>query len=149
MTVIAYKDGVLASDSGVYANDVFRGRRPKVTKNADGSLCGGTGCTADCASFQEWCAAGRVDAKTSAGTDFTSLLIEPDGAVKIYDRCLYGVELHGHYFALGIGCDLALGAMAHGASAEEAVQIAIDLCDSCRGPVQAVRLDRVEPTASA
>ncbi len=143
MTVIAYRDGVLAADSGVYTSGsaLFAGTRTKVVKCPDGALCGATGISGDCADFTAWCAAGRFGSFAKLDDGFLGVLIQPDGEVRFYnDRAQwYGVE--APFVAIGIGDAVATGAMHMGATAIQAVEAAITWSVWCGGPVQSVRLE--------
>ena len=44
------------------------------------------------------------------------------------------------FYAIGSGCEFATGAMEMGATAEEAVQVAIKHSTSCGGPINVLRL---------
>jgi hypothetical protein len=71
------------------------------------------------------------------------LVIDADGGqvgMRYYTKTLpYPLQVDPP-FGVGAGADYAIGAMDHGASAEEAVAIAIRRSRSCGGPVQSVRI---------
>lgn len=69
-----------------------------------------------------------------------ALLVSPHGEVALLDSSAYPMKIRAKYFAIGSGEEVALGAMAMGASAEEAVRAAIKHTVGCSGPIQKVKL---------
>lgn len=91
----------------------------------------------DGAAFRRWCEAGRPDDdKPSLGESFYGLVVESDRTIRIYDQRLGWFKLAAPFHAIGSGHELAIGAMAAGASAIEAVKIAIQYESGCGGPIQ-------------
>lgn len=130
MTTIAYRGGVLAADTQVNNDGARIGTVQKVHRRDDGHLAAGSGDFSYTQRFIAWFLAGedgepplptRGDDGRDEGQGF---IFRPNGQV---------VSLEGSgsntmaapYWAQGSGRELALGAMAHGASAEEAVRAAI------------------------
>lgn len=126
MTTIAYRDGVLAADSLITSGTMRCGHEIKV--KALGKLlygsCGSCGLTDK---VEAWMRSGMVGDRPplkvgeAAGSVFVFM---PD------DRIVWMHEdgdtvIRAPYWAAGSGERFALGAMAHGASAEEAVKAAI------------------------
>lgn len=70
----------------------------------------------------------------------TLLILENSGAIKFVSRYLNVETLEDEFFAIGSGSEVAMGAMAHGASAEEAIEIACRLNPGTGGPVRVERL---------
>lgn len=145
MTTIAYRDGIMAADSLVVSvSDVRRGHGQKITRLKDGGLlgfCGGTG-------YQplivQWLNNG-AEAKDRPVIDkedggVAGLLVRQDGATYTFGNGLLFAEVEALYLAAGSGNELALGAMAAGLSAENAVKIACQLDVFSGLPVRAVPL---------
>lgn len=90
--------------------------------------------------LEDWCRAGcdtkRVpSALLEHDSAFTALIIHNQtGQVYELDNG-YLVPIHADYTAIGSGALLALGAMAHGASAKEAVEAAAIHDKNTGGPV--------------
>ena len=154
MTTIAYRDGVLASDSGVYdgAHDLVEGMTPKVYKwggdIGDLWLFGAAGD----ADMRELIAILQVsglqttkEELAALDTEVDGILISPQGEIW---RVYYDPEneeshiypLHADFFAVGSGAQVAIGAMAAGKGAEEAIVLTSQHNTHTRLPVQSVRL---------
>lgn len=117
MTVIAYRDGVMAADA-LASDSVLKvaGLR-KIARGPDGTLygCGGRASIC-CEILRQPC--GRVSIWTWAGAED------------------YPADC---YLSIGSGSAVAMGAMFMGASAEEAVRAGIEHGIGCGGFVTAVR----------
>ena len=145
ITVIAYRDGVLAADQLVASEqyDLVTGLAAKIFRSEDGkALYGFSGKLSDGGRFKRWIL--DIDTTPPTFEDFAAILISPDGKVSLASGkhpCF--VEVAAPYFAIGSGRELALGAMWKGATAPEAVTCAIELNIACGGPVDVLSL---EPT---
>ncbi len=140
MTTIAYKDRVLASDGQVSWGDRIDSYNLKKVRKINGCLVGGAGRLASVLQFfdwfQEWSDAQQVQGDAPHvkvfvpeginDEDFIGLVIFADEIAFMYEggKKSYQLEVNG-YFAIGSGSDYALAAMDSGASAEEAVAVAI------------------------
>jgi 20S proteasome alpha/beta subunit len=144
MTVIAYRDGALASDSLCTCADVRASSTVKIARCPDGSLCGASGYSGDAAAFIRWCVAGRPEDAKPKLTSLCALVISPSGEILMFEESLNWAVLDAPYYATGSGHALAIGAMAHGASAVEAVAIAIKHHTGCGGAIRVLRLDGSE-----
>lgn len=138
MTVIAYRDGVLAADSAFVQEDMMWGTAEKIWRRDDGALIGGHGSAGYCEQFRSWAMAGEDGdpPESDKGEEGYScgLIVRPTGEVEIHTP--HGVlPFSGPYYAMGSGSALALGAMAAGMTAAEAVAVACDHCVWCGGPV--------------
>ena len=143
MTTIAYRDGVIAGDSATSGDGNVIGHCTKVHR-IRGRLVGLCGPIEDGEAFRLWLKAGaKPKAKPEPlDEDFLALLVEPDGRVVEYGRRLVPVGYEAPFYAIGSGGALALGAMAAGAGAEEAVRIACRFDHYSREPVHALHLAR-------
>ena len=146
MSVIVYRDGVLASDSRAYSGSLRPIGRKRKTRRLDcGTLVGVTASVPGILEWiLEWYGEGAEPlAPLPAGDydrSFSLLAVRPDGqAFFAYDALALSGPLAGDYFAIGSGASYALGALYHGASAEEAVAAAVGLDPLCGGPVDALR----------
>lgn len=139
MTVIAYRDGILASDSLVCSGDVYSGMAKKIAK-AEGYLFGMAGIIHEMPKFMEAILNG-TDYKPE-DKEFSAICINPMGNVFHFhgEAGSNGLHVTAPYHAIGSGEHVALGAMYMGGSAEDAVKAAIKICRSCGGRVQKVSL---------
>ncbi len=148
MTTIAYKDGIMAGDTlhtrgGVVMSTIVT----KIWRSRSGWLIGLTGYAGMAPKVEAWvendCAnpPPTFAKRSDDGSEGELLVVKPNGQAGIIER-------HGEWFrvdepaATGSGYELALGAMAAGASAAEAVQIAMRYDRNSGGEVQVVMLER-------
>jgi hypothetical protein len=151
MTVIAYRKGVMAGDSCWSEKDGFICNvQNKLVRLASGAIYGGAGATDDRALrklLQNVVSPDRLpDLATLSDPDYGDvecLLVLPDhsvwtigGGEKGYGVCPVKVS----YCAIGSGRDLAIGAMAQGATAAAAVKLACQWHVHCRPPVHTLKL---------
>lgn len=152
MTVIAYTKGVMCSDSRVTeGTSVFTDKLQKIFRLKDGSLLATAGDADDSTLFGYFNKVKKPTTKGIAGLmlRFEALVVKPDGAIMAYS-CekeeepeywkVSMIHYQDPYIALGSGAYLAMGAMAHGATAEQAVKIAIKHDSGCGGEIQKVKL---------
>ncbi len=132
MTTIAFDGRILAADSQATAGNIktFDAVKVRIVEIAqEGSHKGEkhyVACCGDMASARAFCdwyrdQAGSVYPKLEE--DFHALAIAPHGIAEYWDRLPYGVAAHAPV-AIGSGKQIALGAMAAGKNAIEAVEIA-------------------------
>lgn len=124
MTTIAYRDGIIACDSLVTAGGVRVGAVDKIVRSGP-LLAGAAGSLGPCQKFLRWVRSGEDLMEDFEDFDEGSegFVVFADGSIASFDddgRCDYRAP----YIAIGSGASFALGAMAHGASAEEAVRAA-------------------------
>lgn len=121
MTTIAFREGVLAADTLVSGGGVRLGYVTKVRKLGS-VLAAGAGTMSFVQGFLDWFAAGMEGDPPETGGEFEGLIIH-DGRVVTWND---GWDsLAAPFYAIGSGKYQALGAMAAGATAEEAVRAAI------------------------
>lgn len=138
ITTLAYKDGVLASDSLATANG---NRVSLVTKvmEKNGILFGGSGSLSMVQHFFDWVRGGMEgdppemqEGSTYEGVIIvapTMLLFTPHGLIR---------RPAGPWWSSGSGWEIAAGAMMAGKSAIEAIEVAIEIDVYSGGPIQAV-----------
>lgn len=143
MTVIAYRDGVLAADTAIWQGNLLVGHRHKIRRLKDGRLYAASGFKPDCDEFFAYLNGKQPEPpKPLDNRDyFDAIVVAPeqrwkaDGKFRLYD-------VSGDSFVtVGAHCDFLIGAMAAGASAEEAVRLAIRHGDSAGGDVQVERVE--------
>jgi ATP-dependent HslUV protease subunit HslV len=145
MTTIAYRDGMLAADTLITCGDSRDGFAAKIVK-VDGMLCGASGSAIHGQAFVAWLKKGREGDCPLLGLgekDRTNgIMVSPDGKLRMWsDTGFWDFEPHGGYYAIGSGCEYATGAMAMGATAEQAVRVAIKHDVRSGGDVTVLRLD--------
>lgn len=140
MTVIAYKDGILACDSLIIQGDAIAGEARKlvaVPETAGGGWMAGAGPTARVNQFIAKAIAGADPMPSDEGVSV--LWVRPGGLVfAVEAESIF--EMVAPFHAIGSGSHVALGAMSAGATAIEAVEAACKICISCGGEVQWVRV---------
>lgn len=139
MTTIAYKSGLLAADSMISYTSINNGTRQKI------SQCGRyTVALAGSAwlrkPLERWCEQGCPEDNVPRvlmdnDSSFSALIIDNDTGELFEFDSGYLIPIYADYTAIGSGALLALGAMAHGATAEEAVLAASKHDKNTGGPV--------------
>lgn len=141
MTTIAYRDGILCTDSACTSSQgILLGTVRKLGRAPDGSLIAAAGKSMACAVVVAWAESGMEGSPNVSDDDFGAILVRPDRTVHHLSGDGSTVQIDAPFHAEGSGYQIALGAMAAGASAEEAVQIACKLDGKSREPVQLIRL---------
>lgn len=140
MTTIATRNGVMVSDGQVSWGDRIDQTNLKKVRKINGCLVGGAGRLSSVLQFfkwfEEWSNAQVVQGESPHvqvfipedldDEDFTGLVVFTDGVIFMYEGGKRCYEIVGaEYYAVGSGSDFALSAMDAGASAEEAVKVAI------------------------
>lgn len=155
MTVIVYKNGVLASDGRLTEeNAIFTNSAQKVFRLKDGGLLGSAG---DADDHELLTLLNRLKGKlpthkqlASLEFEFSAIWVKPDKTVYVleanrekelekYISAIFPIK--DSFVAVGTGSPWALGALAMGASAEQAVKVAIKFDNNCGGNVQVLKLN--------
>lgn len=113
----------------------------KIYRLSDGSLVGVAGILSDILLALDYLDSEEdADvAKPDISPENHLMQVDPDGNIFVYTHVLRAVPVSAEYFAIGSGSEYAMGAMAQGATAEEAVAIAHKF-DPNTGP-QTVRVE--------
>ena len=144
MTAVAIKDGVVAADSSRWHGELCFSSAKKIHRLGDGSLITSAGSEELILAVQEWLEFGmpqdnKPDMVDLSKDGYTVLWLTADGMYR-FDGTLNYVGEAAPFMAGGCHADFLMGAMAAGASAEEAVALAIEHCAFARGPLQVERL---------
>jgi len=148
MTIIAYRDGILAADSGEFDEYVCVGSVCKIISSPDGAYGAASGSSATVHRFHEWMMSSRLSPLSLNGErgSFSALIVMPDMSVwrMSYDGYIFpgGVQ---PFYAEGCARDIAIGAMAFGATALEAAKIAVSLVPYCRAPLMTMAPGQTVP----
>lgn len=140
MTTIAYRSGYLAADSAIAYQSYINGQREKIARCGE-FLVAMAGATWLRPVIEQWATQGcDPDAVPEVllehEDEFIVLIVDRHGVAHEFQNGFL-VPVHADYTAIGSGALLALGAMAHGASAEEAVAAACLHDKASGGPVTA------------
>lgn len=137
MTTIAYRDGCLAADSLTTSGGLRDGLNLKIRKIGP-LLVAGAGASAICERFFDWVRKGMIGDSPWTGSDGgNSFIVAPNGSILVFGQS-GPWKVEQPFYALGTGEHLALGAMAHGASAAEAVECAIRFDIYSGGPIRTI-----------
>lgn len=143
MTVIAFRDGIMASDTQL----VPSGHGVcKLARLPDGSVAGGAGLWAKVWAGLSYLAdGGSLDGKGEKpdveGAEF--LIARPDGSVWIIEEQFPAYPVLTARTAIGSGEDFARMAMEFGLSAADAVAKTIAMSPMCGGAVQTIEIQKV------
>lgn len=144
MTAIAFRDGVMAADTAVWASTgggyTVVGRYRKIDRLKDGSLFASTGRSADHQAVIRWLATDQEGETPKVKEQFSAIWARRRGVLKIEDDVRPFDMPQADFYAAGASMEFLLGALAAGASAEEAVRLAIQYTDGAAGDVQVERL---------
>lgn len=146
MTVIAYRDGVMAADTGGWRGDAVMPWFRKVARGPDGSLYGCAGSAGRVSVFLAWVDGGEVgempgpaqgDAKGTS--DFVVLICDKNERLAILTHEGFEILHKAPYAAIGSCAEVCLGAMYAGGDAETAVRAALEHGSGAAGSVMVVR----------
>ena len=144
MSAIAYRDGTMAADTAGWfgGGEVMHFNNRKILRLGE-ALIGCSGQTDAIQWFLDWRrrqtrhdSPARPSDNPLAGCDFGAIEARPSGVLLHWSPMLVPTEMDVPYFAMGAPREFLLGALAAGASAERAVQLAIDLHTGAGGRVQ-------------
>ena len=141
MTIIAVRNGIMASDSrGTDDQDSYTYTCGKIFRKGD-ALIGLAGDDGPGVVFLDWYGSGKPKPEllVTGEADFEALVLTRTGVMR-YDKWCRGDAWHGKFFAIGSGAATALGAMHAGATARQAAAIACKVNPFCAGPVVSRRL---------
>lgn len=142
MTVVAYRDGVLAADSAASDGDTIAHDIKKCWR-IRGNLIGCAGFVTDITKFILWFRDGADEDEFPKMRDLSALMVTPDAKIYSYDQLGPApTECTSKYVAMGSGGAIALGAMYAGADAVTAVKAAIKHSHGCAGPIRTLRLSK-------
>jgi len=146
VTVIVYRDGIMAADSGAFNTSTKCSHANKIARGRDGSLYGVTGNSAEGETYLRWVRSGmegeppviRRTKEADSEDAFHVLRVRPGCDPERLTG--YGVETWegAPYAAMGSAADVALGALHAGATAEAAVLAAIEHSQWAHGPVRSL-----------
>lgn len=145
MTAIAYRDGILAADSVAWGGDnrIIACERKKITRLKDGSLFAAAGRSISIDkvvnSLQEYSSLSSIK-PLEKEDDLIAIWVKKNG-IYLVSHDLYPVLIDQSFFCVG-GCDQFMwGALYAGATAVQAVELAIKYTDCAGGRVQSESIE--------
>ncbi len=145
MTTIAIRNGVMAATDATWTS-IYRGSRHKIMRTRDGALIASCGESDMAIPFFRWFDNGAHQdrlPRTPEKSDFCAIVLHATGKVQVFTERFLPQDVSAPFYAIGSGEQFALGAMAIGASADKAVQVACEFDPWSRGPIQ---VEMLEPT---
>lgn len=145
MTVIVYRDGVMAADSGSWIGDAATNWAVKIAAN-DRGLHGVSGNAPECYEYLAWVRGEREimprPREENDGSSFVALIVERETR-KIFLLSARGEEYfhEAPYMAIGAAAPVAFGALFCGARADTAILACIQHGCNAIGPVRIVTFD--------
>jgi hypothetical protein len=143
MSTIAYRNGIMAADSGVWYSDAVTSGIIKLVRSKDSSLYGYIGSLASSQQHAQWIKGGElgpeplpVESSEHKGrANFAAMVVTIEGDIGYLGH--EGIEKHGRamYWACGAENVGALCAMSAGASAIDAIRAVINHTTGARGPI--------------
>jgi ATP-dependent HslUV protease subunit HslV len=142
MTVIAYRDGVLAADTLSTTDSGIKSQCVKLYRTNDGGVLGTAGDDSPCLMLLDALNGDEAmtDALRGATADIVCLLMNHKGVFKI-DKWCRPEKVEDEFIAVGSGAQAALGAMHQGATAEESAYVACKVNAFCGLPIQTMSLE--------
>jgi hypothetical protein len=135
MTVIAYKDGILAADTGCWQDGILVGETQKIVVT-EISCFAAAGALTSTIEFKDWAIEAFVDRLRPKRTrDLGAICVYRSGRVLLCGETfeLYEPNLFPNWHVQGAHTEFLRGAMAVGASAIEAIEAAITSCPWAAG----------------
>lgn len=144
MTTIAYRDGVMAADSSLTVGETHVASSKKIFRLRNGSIIGFWGTWSHCMLLKDALNDGHdiKDIKRKRIKSAYAYLVKPHGAIWGIENGVLWQLIRTDYVAGGSGGPVALGALAQGASAVEAVRAAIEHAPGSKGPIHTLKLKR-------
>lgn len=137
MTTVAYKNGVMASDSIAVENDLIT-RCEKLHRSRD-CIIGIAGDFYAGYLFLEWFEENEIGENRPGSNDagdISAMILFPDGSLYTCDAHYVLVPYAEPFYAIGSGAGYAMSAMRLGLSAEQAVAHAIEFDPNTGGEVK-------------
>ena len=132
----------MAADTAEWRGDVIAGHVQKIHRFSDGTLFAAEGDSEYVEGYIKWRTEGGEEPPRADEADaFFGIAVDREGIVYWVPRS-YKMLIAGHapYYAGGAAAEFLYGALAAGATAEEAVRLAIEHCAFAAGTVQVERL---------
>ncbi len=141
MTCIAYRNGVMAADSLTVHGNLLKDAGTTKISAKGGWLLGvsGDSCPPD-HTILKWFKPQALQLPRLEGYSFSMLAVGPAGVIRVWDQEGQFEPIRRRFWAVGCGTELAVGAMEMGATAAQAVAVAIKYNCYCGGKIVTRRL---------
>lgn len=140
MTVIAIRDGIMAADTAVWCGDVIAGFADKIVRLKDGRLFAGAGDRPNILECAKWLD-GEIERPAAVGEcEFGALILAADGIFRIDYKFRIHPTAPAEFAVEGAHDEFMLGALHAGATAGQAVRLAIAHARRAGGDVQVEEL---------
>jgi hypothetical protein len=145
MTVIAYREGVLASDRQAERNGLIGGVS-KIMRVHDGFMAG-AGNSCQIRELIHWYESG-ADPKdfpeSQRGDEFSPVLLLTRDGLSVFEKTPYPVPVEEAFYAIGCGMKYATTAMHLGMGARDAVRVACELDSGCGRGIDSVCVEDLQ-----
>ena len=136
----------MAADTATHTGDMRLYHVKKIWR-VRGALLAAAGITSVCMAFRDWYAAGR-DVPFERPDEFDGIVVQSDGVVlRMIGKDNGFVRYDAPFHAVGSGLEILIGAMAAGATAAQAVEIAMRWSTYAAGGLQIETLE--DPSLAA
>jgi ATP-dependent protease HslVU (ClpYQ) peptidase subunit len=145
MTVIVWDGTTLAADRQCTVSSNFKTTLTKIFRLTEG-LIGFAGNCEQVPVLLQWFLDGCIpdlypEYQADKDTATECIVVLPDGKILLYDANHLPIYIEAPCFAIGSGAQFAMGAMRQGATAEEAVKIAIHYDVFCGNGITSLTFD--------
>jgi ATP-dependent protease HslVU (ClpYQ) peptidase subunit len=133
MSVVAWDGKILAADKMATCSGQIQ-TITKIKKLDNGEIVAWAGRQSYALAFLDWYVNGADKEnfpEVQRTEDWTCFVIASKDGVKFYEQDYIPIEIQDDFIAFGSGRDYAMAAMAMGATAIKAVEIASQFSDSC------------------
>lgn len=147
MTIIVFRDGIMAADTSVWQDYILIGSTQKILRLASGALVGCAGDEGLATAFRAWAAGGFVLEKQPVPVgqeEFRAIVAYPDGRTDTYGGTMRPVHSRCQFLVAGSCHEFANGCLAAGASAARTVRLAINHYAWAAGNIQ---IEKIIPMA--
>lgn len=145
MTTVAYRNGVIAADTGLTGGSLQDCEIDKIVKREDGAVAGAAGAAGEAwwiVAFLEWFKTSKGDAPVSK--DFnTGLIVDRRRKITLVesgDGVARPYQIRAKYYAIGSGRQIATGALFVGAHPIDAVKAAMAHDDGTYGKIETYKV---------
>ena len=139
LSIVAWDGKSIACDSMSISGE-YKQETEKMRTLKDGTILAWTGPYENGLGLIDWWNAGAVQDEwpvfQSKDGDWARLIVAKGNEVVEYEQLPYPQPVTTPYAAWGSGRDFAIGALAMGATAKEAVEVACKHCLSCGPPIR-------------
>lgn len=142
MTVIVYRDGVLAADTGAFMGNIIVGNVHKLHRTPRGVLVACAGNVPDVYRFRKWADRGFLDSERPEKTqDFGALTVAPDGEITKYTAEFHPYPVASPYAVEGCAEEFLWALLLVGKTAAQCVRMAIEHNCYAAGRVETMELN--------